>query len=31
MQTINPSLVTALMAICVGALMVHAGIAKKQL
>jgi hypothetical protein len=31
MQTINPALVTALVAMCVGALMVHTGIAKKQL
>ena len=31
MQTINPALVTALVAICVGVLMVQAGIAKLQL
>ena len=31
MQTINPALVTALVAMCVGALMVHAGLAKRQL
>ena len=31
MQTIDPSLMTALVAMCVGALMVHAGVAKRQL
>ena len=31
MQTINPSLVPALVAMCVGALMVHAGVAKRRL
>jgi hypothetical protein len=31
MQTIDPALVTALVAMCVGALMVHAGVAKRQL
>jgi uncharacterized integral membrane protein len=31
MQTINPALVTALVAMCVGALMVHAGVGKRQL
>jgi hypothetical protein len=30
-QTIDPALVTALVALCVGALMVHAGVAKRQL
>jgi hypothetical protein len=30
-QTIDPALVTALVAMCVGALMVHAGLAKRQL
>jgi hypothetical protein len=31
MQTIDPALMTALVAMCVGALMVHAGVAKRQL
>ena len=31
MQAIDPTLVSALVAICVGALMVQAGIAKRQL
>ena len=31
MQTINPALVSALFAVCVGMLMVQAGIAKRQL
>ena len=31
MQTIDPALVSALVAICVGLLMVHVGIAKRQL
>jgi hypothetical protein len=31
MQTIDPALMTALVALCVGALMVHAGVAKRQL
>ena len=31
MQTIDPALVAALVAACVGALMVQAGIAKRQL
>ena len=31
MQTIDPALMTALVAICAGALMVHAGIAKRRL
>ena len=31
MQTIDPALVTARVAICVGALMVHTGVAKRQL
>ena len=31
MQTIDPALVSALVAMCVGALMVHAGVAKRQL
>ena len=31
MQTIDPALVTAPVAMCVGALMVHAGVAKRQL
>ena len=31
MQTIDPALVTALLAMCVGALMVRAGVAKRQL
>ena len=31
MQTINPALVDALVAMCVGALMVHAAVAKRQL
>jgi hypothetical protein len=31
MQTIDPALVTALVALCTGALMVHAGIAKRRL
>ncbi len=31
MQTIDPALVTALVAMCAGALMVHAGIAKRRL
>jgi len=30
MQSIDPALVTALVAMCVGALMVHAGVAKRQ-
>jgi hypothetical protein len=30
-QTIDPALVTALVALCVGSLMVHAGVAKRQL
>lgn len=30
-QTIDPALMTALVALCVGALMVHAGVAKRQL
>jgi hypothetical protein len=30
-QTIDPALVTALFALCVGALIVHAGVAKRQL
>jgi hypothetical protein len=31
MQTIDPALVTGLVAMCVAVLMVHAGIAKRQL
>jgi hypothetical protein len=31
MQTIDPALVTALVVMCVGTLMVQAGIAKRQL
>jgi hypothetical protein len=31
MQPIDPALLTALVALCVGALMVHAGVAKRQL
>jgi hypothetical protein len=31
MQTIDPNLTTALIAICVGALMAHAGVAKHRL
>ena len=31
MQTIDPALVTALVALCAGALMVQAGLAKRQL
>jgi len=31
MQTIDPALVTALLAMCVGTLMVHAGLAKRRL
>jgi hypothetical protein len=31
MQTIDPALATALVAICVALLMVHVGIAKRQL
>jgi hypothetical protein len=31
MQTIDPALVTALFAMCVGVLMVKAGVAKRQL
>jgi hypothetical protein len=31
MQTIDPGLVTALVAMCVGALMVRAGVAKRRL
>jgi hypothetical protein len=31
MQPIDPGLLTALVALCVGALMVHAGLAKRQL
>jgi hypothetical protein len=31
MQPIDPALVTALVAMCVGALMVHSGISKRQL
>jgi hypothetical protein len=31
MQTIDPALVTALVAMCAGELMVHAGVAKRQL
>jgi hypothetical protein len=31
MQTIDPALVTALVAMCVAALMAHAGVAKRQL
>jgi hypothetical protein len=31
MQTIDPALVTSLVAMCVGVLMIHAGIAKRQL
>jgi hypothetical protein len=29
-QTVDPGLMTALVAMCVGALMVHAGVAKRQ-
>ena len=31
MQTIDPALMTAPVALCVGTLMVHAGVAKRQL
>ncbi len=31
MQTIDPALATALVAMCIGALMVQAGVAKRQL
>jgi hypothetical protein len=31
MQTIDPALVTAFFAMCIGVLMVQAGVAKKQL
>ena len=31
MQTIDPPLVAALVAMCAGVLMVHAGLAKRQL
>jgi hypothetical protein len=31
LQTIDPTLVTALVALCLGALWVHAGVAKHQL
>ena len=31
MQIVEPALVSALVAMCVGALMVHAGVAKRQL
>ena len=31
MQTIDPALLSALVAMCVGALMVHAGLAKRRL
>jgi hypothetical protein len=31
MQTIDPALVTALVTMCVGVLMVKAGVAKRQL
>jgi hypothetical protein len=31
MQTIDPASVTALVAMCAGALMIHAGVAKRQL
>jgi hypothetical protein len=31
MQTIDPALVTALVVMCVGVLMVKAGVAKRQL
>lgn len=31
MQTIDPALISALVAICVGAPMIHAGAAKRQL
>jgi hypothetical protein len=31
MQSVDPALVTTLVATCVGVLMVHAGIAKRQL
>ena len=31
MQTIDPALVSALVAMCVGVLMVQAGVAKRQL
>jgi hypothetical protein len=30
-QTIDPNLLTVLVALCVGTLMVHAGVAKRQL
>ena len=30
-QTIDPNLLTVLVALCVGMLMVHAGVAKRQL
>jgi hypothetical protein len=30
MQTIGPAPATSLVALCVGALMVHAGVAKRQ-
>ena len=31
MQTTDPALVSALVAMCAGALMVHAGVAKRRL
>ena len=31
LQTIDPALLTALVALCVGALMVHAGVVKRRL
>jgi hypothetical protein len=31
MQSLNSSLMTALVALCVGVLMVHAGLAKRRL
>jgi hypothetical protein len=31
MQATDPALLTALVAMCAGALMVHAGVAKRQL
>jgi hypothetical protein len=31
MQTIDPAALTVLVAVCAGALMVHAGVAKRQL
>jgi hypothetical protein len=30
-QTINPALITMLIAMCVASLMMHAGVAKRQL